>query len=212
MSIIVLSSCSRNDRRPRPQSLDLLLDTGSADVVVITTACTTCSSSISGFNTSESSTLQVNSSQPLLLAYGAGNVTGTVFNDMVTLGPYTVPNQTFVGITQGMSGLFNGTTGGILGLAFQNASYSGAVPFVQALIDAGELSKPEMSFYLARNKDAVANFTSLDHHPGGTLTLGGINGSLYKGDIEYQPLANGSRVRLWHQTVSGELSYRSQSS
>ena len=40
------------------------------------------------------------------------------------------------------------------------------------------------------------------------LTLGGTNSSLFKGDIQFNPIPSGFQASFWLQTVSGELPSR----
>ncbi|KZV73515.1 acid protease [Peniophora sp. CONT] len=181
------------------QSLDVVLDTGSSDLWVATKGCTDCPTHTPEFDTTQSSTLNA-SSQFVILSFGSGAVGGTLLQDTVSLGPFTVPDQVFTGATQLITGLLDTSTFGILGLGFQRNAETGATPLWQALVNAGELSSPEMSFFLTRFLD-IATITESD--PGGTFTLGGTNSSLFKGDIEFNVFPNGTQPGLWLQTVSG---------
>ncbi|KZV73514.1 acid protease [Peniophora sp. CONT] len=181
------------------QSLDVVLDTGSSDLWVATDRCTDCPSDTPKFDTTQSRTLNV-SSQTVELSYGSGQLNGTLLQDTVSLGPYTVSGQVFTGAAQISDGLIDGSLAGILGLAFQDISVSDTTPFWQALINGGELSSPEMSFYLTRFLDTATSATETD--PGGTFTLGGTNSSFYKGNIEFNAFPNGTQPSFWLQTVS----------
>jgi cathepsin D len=97
--------------------------------------------------------------------------------------------------------LIDGELSGILGLAFQGIANTQAVPFWQALINNNLLTNPEFSFFITR---FLNDQSAKTEEPGGVLTLGGTNSSLYQGDIDYQtftPGANGGS--FWLQTVSG---------
>lgn len=88
-----------------------------------------------------------------------------------------------------------------MGLAFQGIAPTTAIPFWQALINNNLLTNPEFSFYIARS----ANGTSAQkEEPGGVLTMGGTNSTLYQGDIDFRsftsPISGGS---FWLQTVTG---------
>lgn len=181
-----------------------MLDTGSSDLWFATTACTNCPANTPEFDTSKSSTLNT-SSQPIKLSYGSGNANGNLLQDTVTLGPYTISNQIFTGVTTLSDGLIDGSLAGILGLAFDSLAVSGATPFWQALVNAGELSSPEMSFYLTRFLETATSTTETD--PGGTFTLGGTNSSFFKGDIQFNNIPSGFQASFWLQTVSGELPF-----
>lgn len=80
------------------------------------------------------------------------------------------------------TGLVDAPVSGLMGLAFESLASTEAVPFWQAVTNSSQLSAPEMSIWLARNRNAV-NDTALN--PGGVFTLGGTNSSLFSGDIEF---------------------------
>jgi cathepsin D len=106
-----------------------------------------------------------------------------------------------VAVTDVSSGLIDGELAGIMGLAFQGIASSTALPFWQALISDNLLTNPEFSFFVTRfSNDASAQA----EEPGGVLTLGGTNSTLYQGDIDFRsfasPINEGS---YWLQTVTG---------
>ncbi|VDC07576.1 unnamed protein product [Peniophora sp. CBMAI 1063] len=187
-----------------PQTLYVVLDTGSSDLWFATTACN-CTDGAQ-FDVSQSSSLST-SSIPIQLDYNSGNASGILLQDTVTLGSYTVPDQIFTGVTQVQTGVTFGLEAGFLGLAFGAIAVSGATPFWQALINAGDLSAPEMAFYLTRSSDVATNTADLP--PGGTFTLGGTNSSFYMGDIDFHPFPNFTQPGSWLQIVTGELPSRS---
>ncbi|KAG2135856.1 acid protease [Suillus clintonianus] len=173
-----------------PQSFDLILDTGSSDLWVATSSCTSCDTltscttcSENQFTTSKSSTFQT-SGTALQINYGSGSVQGATSQDTVTFGGFTIAQQELLAVTATTSGLLGGVLSGIMGLGFNTISALSTTPFWQALYNAGQLSEPLFSFYLARYIDQSATSTA----PGGTLTLGGTNSSLYQGSIEYLSL------------------------
>lgn len=96
-------------------------------------------------------------------------------------------------VDQETQDLLNGEVAGILGLAFQGIAETQAPPFWEALANNGALTSPMMSFYLTRYLD---NPNVQDTEPGGVLTLGGTNSSLYQGDIEYVNFPSGT-PRYW---------------
>ncbi|KAF9805835.1 hypothetical protein IEO21_08924 [Rhodonia placenta] len=191
-----------------PQSLPVQLDTGSSDLWVVSTSCTECEEEdTAAFNPAASSSFKLNTTAPstfgapsgdVVLSYGSGSVMGTVGSDTVTYGGMTIQAQTFVAVNAMDEAFFETNTTGILGLAFQGLSVTQSVPFWQALISAGQLSNPEMSFYLARDDNDA--FASYDNY-GGVFTLGGTDSSLFIGDIDYQDLV-GSPL-YWTLSVSG---------
>jgi len=72
-----------------------------------------------------------------------------------------------------------------MGLGFQPTSILQTTPFWETLYNTNQLAEPLFSFYLER----YINQPLTDAAPGGTLTLGGTNSSLYQGSIEYMSLA-----------------------
>lgn len=73
------------------------------------------------------------------------------------------------------------------------------MPLWQAMINAGDWSAPEMGFYLTRYLDDAE---ATDIEPGGVLTLGGTNSSLYTGAIEYIDMPSDIEQSYWLLEVS----------
>lgn len=165
------------------QEFNLILDTGSSDLWVATSSCTSCAST--EFITSKSSTYQ-SSGSSLQINYGSGSVKGTPSQDTVSFGGFTITQQELLAASSLTSGLLDSVLSGIMGLGFNTISALNATPFWQALYNGNQLSQPLFSFYLERYIDQSVT----DSAPGGTLTLGGTNSSLYQGSIEYLSLAS----------------------
>jgi len=182
------------------QKFNLVLDTGSSDLWFATSGCAGCSTSTPVLDPVKSTTLQLGT-QRVPLSYGSGNAEGVLARDTVTMGPFTVNPQSFVAVEQVSSGLIDGELSGIMGLAFQGIANSLALPFWQALVNSKQLTNPEFSFFITRFVNA---HNAKTEEPGGVLTFGGTNSTLYQGDIDFQPFtipANGGS--FWLQTVSG---------
>lgn len=124
---------------------------------------------------------------------------GTLGIDTVSLAGQTVDSQTFLVVDDVSQNLLDGNVTGILGLAFQSLAATGAVPLWAQLIADGKLTNPEFGFYLTRFVD---DESALEEEPGGTFTLGGVNGSLYTGDITYYDLADASSPTYWTLSIS----------
>jgi cathepsin D len=84
-----------------------------------------------------------------------------------------------------------------MGLGFASISALQTTPFWEALYNANNLSEPLFSFYLERYVDQANQISTA---PGGVLTLGGTNSSLYSGSIEYLDLTG--PPSYWLLTVS----------
>jgi cathepsin D len=107
-------------------------------------------------------------------------------------------------VTEILGGLIDTPVSGLLGLAWQGLSSTGAKPFWQQLYESGVLESPVMGFFLTRYLNA-SRATTLE--PGGTFTLGAVNTSLYTGDIDYQSLSQGElywTIAMSNVIVGGE--------
>ncbi|KZT71687.1 acid protease, partial [Daedalea quercina L-15889] len=189
------------------QSFPVIMDTGSSDLWLASKSCSGCPSDTPEFDNSSSSTFKSNTSTTsstssngqVEITYGSGEVQGSLGSDTVSLGGQTVSSQTFLVVDDVSSDLLDGNVTGIMGLAFQSLAATGAVPFWQALVSQGSLSNPEFAFYLTR---FISDETALAEEPGGTFTIGGVNGSLYSGDIAYYSLADASSPSYWTLAIS----------
>lgn len=175
-----------------PQSFDLVMDTGSSDLWVADTSCTSCPRGIPLFDPSKSTTAQL-SNTPTNIKYGSGEVAGQRAQDVVSMGGFNISNQVFLAVDQLSSGLLDGSLAGIMGLAFATIAATDSKPFWQALSDTNQLTTPEMSFFLTRVR---GDPSASELEPGGVFTLGGTNSSLFTGDIEFLDLA-GNTPTFW---------------
>ncbi|KAF9455232.1 aspartic peptidase domain-containing protein, partial [Collybia nuda] len=150
-------------------------------------SCSTCSRNTPVFDGSKSTSLQLLSSGTNI-RYGSGEVAGQLAQDVVTMGPFTLPQQTFLSVEQTSQGFLDGSMSGILGLAFQGIAATKSTPFWQTLADNGTLTTPDMSFWLTRFR---GDPQAPEEGPGGTFTLGGTNSTLFSGEIEFLDMPAG---------------------
>lgn len=178
-----------------PQSFSVVLDTGSSDLWVADSSCTSCDSTTPLFAPSKSSSI-TSASQDTTIRYGSGTVAGTIAQDVVSMGNFNVQSQTFLAVDRLTTGLLEGSASGLMGLAFPAIASTKSTPFWQAL--GSQLSASEMAFYLTRfNGDASAK----DEEPGGVFTLGGTNSTLFTGEIEFLNMPSGTPT-FWLLTMS----------
>ncbi|KAJ7049944.1 acid protease [Mycena amicta] len=182
-----------------PQSFNVILDTGSSDLWVADTSCSNCDRQTPAYNPNQSSTFQQQSSQPIDISYGSGQVQGLLGTETVSMGNFSMAKQGFLSVEAVSNGLLSGSVSGIMGLAFGAIASTQAVPFWQALVTSDQLATTEMAFWLTRFRGArrVA-----DEEPGGSFTLGGTNTSLFQGDIEFLDLQTQGQATFWLLTVS----------
>lgn len=169
-----------------PVAFDVILDTGSADLWIAGSSCTTSCSGITTFDSSSSSSFK-NLSTAFSITYGSGEASGTLGEDTIQMAGFSVSNQTFAVVDKVSSGLLTEPVSGLLGLAWQTIASSGATPFWQALVEGGAWDDPIMAFQLTRYVDQAQ---AQAEEYGGSFTMGFANSSLYTGDIEYQSLVN----------------------
>ncbi|KIK09781.1 hypothetical protein K443DRAFT_671105 [Laccaria amethystina LaAM-08-1] len=178
-----------------PQSFNVVLDTGSSDLWVADTSCTSCDSTTPLFAPSKSSSITSANGQTTI-RYGSGTVAGIIAQDVVSMGNFSVQSQTLLAVEELTDGLLEGSASGIMGLAFSAIASTRSTPFWQAL--GSQLSASEMAFYLTRFKD---DSNAKDEEPGGVFTLGGTNSSLFTGDIEFLNMPSGTPT-FWLLTMS----------
>jgi len=107
---------------------------------------------------------------------------------------FTVNQQIFLAVDQTSDGLLDAPVSGIMGLGFQTIASTNAVPWWQALLNANDFSSPMFAFWITRFGD-VPNASA--EEPGGVLTLGGTNSSLFQGSIDYVDMPSGATPSFW---------------
>ncbi|KAK4058007.1 hypothetical protein OIO90_000746 [Microbotryomycetes sp. JL221] len=178
------------------QEFNLIMDTGSSDLILAVEGCRGCQRTTPGLTENESSSLEI-SSTPFQITYGSGQASGTLVRDTVSIANYTVNPQVFAACDT-MQNIVDGEISGILGLGWQNIAQSEAKPLVQALADDGTLPSPEIAFaFKTYAYDELTN----DEMAGGTMTIGGVDSNLYSGDINYIDLVQ--PVGYWQIPLEG---------
>lgn len=183
-----------------PVSYNVILDTGSADLWVASSSCQAGCGGVATFNAGASSTFS-DTNTSFRITYGSGDASGTLGSDTVQMAGFSVSNQIFA-LCDVFDNVVDDPVSGILGLAFQTISASGATPFWETLVKNGAWDSPVMSFQLSRYIDDQ-NADSLE--PGGTFTMGFVNTSLFTGDIDYNDVP-ANNVGFWMQTISSVIS------
>jgi len=163
-----------------PQSFKVVLDTGSSNLWVPSTKCTSIACFLhSKYDSSASSTYKPNGTH-FEIHYGSGSMEGEVANDVLTIGDLKVKNQDFGEATKepGLAFAF-GKFDGILGLAYNTISVEGMVPPFYKMIEQGLVDEKKFGFWLG-NADKGGE--------GGVATFGGVDESHFKGKISYAPV------------------------
>ncbi|GJN87748.1 hypothetical protein Rhopal_000703-T1 [Rhodotorula paludigena] len=172
------------------QYLNCILDTGSADLWVASDYCSAedgCTSSIPLYNSTLSNTsLDMNTS--FSVKYGSGSAQGEVFQDYVAFAGYNVSSQAFALIESVSTDLLSGEISGLMGLGWHPLAASAVTPFWQNLWQASVLPFPGFGVSLTRFID-VPNASAIE--PGGSITFGYLNASLYSSEINYVDIPSG---------------------
>ncbi|XP_004624210.1 gastricsin [Octodon degus] len=164
-----------------PQSFQVLFDTGSSNLWVPSVYCKSLACTTHPrFNPSKSSTY-TSADQTFSLQYGTGSLTGFFGYDTMTVQETQVPKQEF-GLSENEPGsnFVYAEFDGIMGLAYPSLSVGGATTALQGLLREGALSQSLFSVYLGSQQDTT--------NEGGALILGGVDESLYSGEISWTPV------------------------
>ncbi|BGP13053.1 hypothetical protein JCM10213_000942 [Rhodosporidiobolus nylandii] len=199
------------------QYMNCILDTGSADLWFASSLCASNSSSDDSssssstgcalttplYNTTLSRTsLDMNTS--FSVRYGSGSAQGDIWQDYVSFAGYNVSSQGFALVEEVSEGLLSGEISGLMGLGWQPLAASRVTPFWQNLYAASALPFPGFGVSLSRFID-VPDASAIE--PGGSLTFGYLNASLYAGEINYVPIPAGAEsywvVRMDQVAVNG---------
>ncbi|KAK4051309.1 hypothetical protein OIO90_004790 [Microbotryomycetes sp. JL221] len=143
-------------------------DTGSADLWVPSSACTSdACAPHSKYDSSQSSTSRTVTGSKLSISYGDGSsTTGDVYKDVVSLAGLTAEGQTFGAATGLSSDWRDDPMDGLMGMGYQSISQLKSTPMFQTLVSQGKVARPQFSFKLGQTGESE-------------LFLGGMNPNLF---------------------------------
>ncbi|CAH2221088.1 gastricsin-like [Pelobates cultripes] len=157
------------------QNFMVLFDTGSSNLWVASTYCQSqACQNHPLFNPSQSSTYTTNN-QEFSMQYGSGSLTGVFGYDTVTVQGLTITNQE-IGLSinePGTNFVYAGFEG-IFGMAYPALSAGGATTAMQGMLQQNLLTNPLFSVYLGSQS--------------GEVIFGGVDSSLYTGQIYWAPV------------------------
>jgi len=166
-----------------PQSFKVVLDTGSSNLWVPSTRCSSIACFLhSKYDADASSTYKANGTE-FKIRYGSGSLEGVISNDVVTIGDLEIRDVDFAESTKepGLAFAF-GKFDGILGLGYDTISVLHTIPPFYKMIQQGLLDAPVFAFYLGTSSGSSADTN------GGEAIFGGIDEAHYEGDIYYAPV------------------------
>ncbi|XP_070422165.1 pepsin A-like [Equus przewalskii] len=171
-----------------PQEFTVIFDTGSSNLWVPSTYCSSLAcSDHNRFNPEDSSTYEA-TSESISITYGTGSMTGVLRYNTVRVGGIEDTNQIFgLSESEPSSFLYYAPFDGILGLAYPSISSSGATPVFDNIWDQGLVSQDLFSVYL-----------SSDDESGSMVIFSGIDSSYYSGSLCWVPV---SEEAYWQITV-----------
>jgi len=165
-----------------PQSFKVVLDTGSSNLWVPSTKCSSIACFLHAkYDATQSSTYKKNGTT-FEIHYGSGSMEGFISQDTLTIGDLTVKHQDFAESTKepGLAFAF-GKFDGILGLAYDTIAVLHTTPPFYNMINQGLLDQNLFTFYLGNANDG-------EGASGGEAVFGGIDPTHYEGKITYAPI------------------------
>ncbi|XP_037306481.2 gastricsin-like [Pungitius pungitius] len=173
-----------------PQSFQVLFDTGSANLWVDSVYCNTqACNAHTKFNPQQSSTYS-GKGQSFYLPYGAGSLYGVFGYDTVNVGGIVINNQE-IGLSTNEPGqnFVVAKFDGILGLSYPSIAAGGETPVVDNMMSQNLLNADMFAFYLSRGGQQ-----------GSMLSFGGVDNSMYQGQIYWTPVTSQT---YWQIGVEG---------
>ena len=160
-----------------PQSFKVVMDTGSSNLWVPSSECTSIACYLHQKYDHESSSSWKKNQSSFEIQYGSGSVSGYISADHVGMGDLTIKNQLFAEVTSqsGLAFAF-GRFDGILGLGYDSISVNHIPPPFYSMIDQGLLDQKVFAFYLG------------DDSEGSEAIFGGIDEDHYTGKIHRLPI------------------------
>lgn len=181
-------------------TLDVVMDTGSADLWMFSTDCVGCSSSHNFYRPSLSTTFK-NTTTPFSLAYGDGSTTsGLLGFDTVTIAGAPIQAQSIDVAHHISASLQSNAMDGILGLGFPNLMSVQNQAGVTTPLTAMANQK------LIASSIAGLQYVKSNHWSytggGGAWTFGGIDNSVISGSLNTVPLTQAQYWMISAQAVS----------
>ncbi|CCM01585.1 uncharacterized protein FIBRA_03645 [Fibroporia radiculosa] len=160
------------------QSFKVILDTGSSNLWVPSSKCTSIACFLHAkYDSSSSTTYKANGSE-FSIQYGSGSMEGFVSQDLLKIGDLSIKHQDFAEATKepGLAFAF-GKFDGILGLGYDTISVNHMTPPFYEMVAQKLIDEPVFAFRLGSSEE-----------DGGEAVFGGIDRTAYTGSIDYVPV------------------------
>ncbi|KIJ56663.1 hypothetical protein M422DRAFT_22812 [Sphaerobolus stellatus SS14] len=161
-----------------PQDFKVVLDTGSSNLWVPSSKCTSIACFLhSKYDATSSSTYKANGTE-FNISYVSGSLEGYVSNDVLTIGDISIKGQDFGEAVKepGLTFAF-GKFDGILGLAYDTIAVNRMTPPFFHMVNKKLIDQKVFTFRLGSSEDDA-----------GEVVFGGIDKSHYTGEISYVPV------------------------
>ncbi|KAJ3277505.1 Vacuolar protease A [Borealophlyctis nickersoniae] len=180
-----------------PQTFSVVLDTGSSNLWVPSTRCSSIACWLHRrYDRTQSSTFKENGTE-FAIRYGSGSLEGIISNEVLGVADLKIKDQDFGESTKEPGITFAvGRFDGIFGLAYDNIAVNRVVPPFYNMINQKLLDEPLFGAWFGDNSNGGE---------GGEITFGGIDDSHYKGDISWAPVIRKGywEVELQNVTLDG---------
>ncbi|KAJ3045082.1 Vacuolar protease A [Rhizophlyctis rosea] len=181
-----------------PQTFSVVLDTGSSNLWVPSTRCSSIACWLHRkYDASQSSTYRENGTD-FAIHYGSGSLEGIISNDVLGVADLTVKDQDFGESTKEPGVTFAvGRFDGIFGLAYDNIAVEHVVPPFYNMINQKLIDEPIFGAYFGDNNDGG---------DGGEISFGGVNEDHFKGEITWAPIIRKGywEVEMQNVTLGGQ--------
>jgi len=176
-----------------PQTFKVILDTGSSNLWIPSSKCTSIACFLHAkYDSGASSTYKANGTG-IKIQYGSGSMEGIISNDNFGIGDLAVNGMDFAEALKepGLAFAF-GKFDGILGLAYDTIAADHVVPPFYHLVNNGLLDEPVFAFRMGTSEE-----------DGGEATFGGIDDTAYKGRLTYAPV----RRKAYWEVELGKIAF-----
>ena len=186
-----------------PQYLEVVFDTGSSDIWIPSSSCTSCGSH-KLFDGSLSSSYSVlydehtGSAKKFTISYGSGDVSGNIAIDKITLGNLVVDDVYIGEVTSEDSAIAAFDMDGICGLAFDGLSRVSSPNLFESLVYTYPNITQSFSIYLSSDPD--------DQTKSSQITFGGYDLSIVSANASfyYTPVVkNSASLTYWTVALTG---------
>ncbi|GAA5879259.1 hypothetical protein JCM8547_006032 [Rhodosporidiobolus lusitaniae] len=177
----------------------ILMDSGSADFWVPSSACTVCGNHTSlpppSSPTSPSSSL-IDTLLPFAVTYGTGSVSGTTVSTSAVIAGLKIEGLKLGGVTRESEDFSESSVpfDGLMGLALSPLSSQSIPTPIDRLLQDGLVSAAQVGYKLGRVSDGVND---------GEVTFGGVDGGKMKGEMVV--VENVSKHGFWEAPLSDVL-------